>query len=66
MVVRGFFAAGTALVRFMAGDADLARDVDEERDDDVLGTFLADFFADVLVDVVAVFDAAAFACFDFA
>jgi len=36
VVVRDFFAAGAALVRFIAGDADLARAVDEARDDDVL------------------------------
>src|SRR5215203_4483195 len=37
VVVRDFFAAGAALVRFIAGDADLAREVDEPRDDEVLG-----------------------------
>src|SRR6187402_2895829 len=37
VVGRACFLAGAALVRFMAGDADLARDVaEEERDEDVL------------------------------
>jgi hypothetical protein len=81
VVVRAGFLAGAALVRFMAGDADLARDVDEEddvlrdgalraRDPDV-GTGRDEalrvvFCADCLADVFAVFDAAAFARFDFA
>jgi hypothetical protein len=34
VVVRDFFAAGAALVRFIAGDADLARVDDDARDDD--------------------------------
>jgi hypothetical protein len=33
VVVRDFFAAGAALVRFIAGDADLARVDDDARDD---------------------------------
>jgi len=36
VVVRDFFAAGAALVRFIAGDADLARDDDDRRDDEPL------------------------------
>ena len=51
--------AGAALVRFMAGDADLARDVAEDRVDDVAVAFFADFLADF-------FAVAAFARFDFA
>jgi hypothetical protein len=46
----------------MAGDADLARDVAEDRVDDVPVAFFADFLADFF----AVFAVAAFACFDFA
>ena len=35
VVVRDFFAAGAALVRFIAGDADLAREAEEPRDVDL-------------------------------
>jgi hypothetical protein len=35
VVVRDFFAAGAALVRFIAGDADFAADVDEPREEDL-------------------------------
>jgi len=77
VVVRDFFAAGAALVRFIAGDADLARD-DVLRDDALrarepaAGVARAEalrvvFLADFLADVFAVFfDDAAFARFAFA
>jgi len=62
VVVRACFLAGAALVRFMAGDADLARDVDDGRGDDLPVAF----FAAVLADFFAVFAVAAFARFAFA
>ena len=73
VVVRACFLAGAALVRFMAGDADLARAVDVLRArepgagaarDEALRVVA--FFADFLADFFAVFDAAAFARFVFA
>ena len=54
------------MVRFIAGDADLARVVEEERDDAVPVAFFADFLAALLADVFVAFAVAAFARFDFA
>jgi len=78
VVVRDFFAAGAAFVRFIAGDADLAREVDAPREDALRAREpdagaardepLRDvaFFAVFLADFFAVFAAAPFARFDLA